>query len=99
MALNDAGSYLCIGYGFNDEHIQPKLMAKCVRYKTPITIITYALSESARRLITDGKVQCFLAIERGATDNQSVVYSSLDKAPMIVEANIWSLQGYLSLIM
>lgn len=98
-ALNDAGSYLCIGYGFNDEHIQPKLMAKCVRYKTPITIITYALSESARRLITDGKVQCFLAIERGATDDQSVVYSSLDKTPMIVEANIWSLQGYLSLIM
>ena len=99
QALNEAGSYLCIGYGFNDEHIQPKLMAKCQRQGTPVTIITYALSNSAKRLILDGKAQNYLAIERGETDNQSIVYSSLDKVPLKVEKNIWSLEGYLSLIM
>ena len=67
LAINEASSYLCIGYGFNDEHIQPKLMMN-------------------------------LAIERGETDDQSIVYSSLDKAPLKVEMNIWSLEGYLSLI-
>lgn len=97
-AINDANSYLCIGYGFNDEHIQPKLMAKCFRH-TPITIITYALSGIAKKLIFDGRVQNYLAIERGALDDQSVVYSSLDKTPLTVEKNIWSLPGYLSLIM
>lgn len=50
LAINEAGSYLCIGYGFNDEHIQPKLMVKCLRQKTPVTIITYALSDSAKSL-------------------------------------------------
>ncbi|MDE1711997.1 SIR2 family protein (plasmid) [Chromobacterium amazonense] len=99
QAINEAGSYLCIGYGFNDEHIQPKLMVKCLRQKTPITIITYALSESAKKIILDGKAQNYLAIERGKTDDQSIVYSSLDKAPLTVEKNIWSLEGYLSLIM
>ncbi|HBO4407161.1 TPA: SIR2 family protein [Pseudomonas aeruginosa] len=99
QAINEAGSYLCIGYGFNDEHIQPKLMVKCVRQKTPITIITYTLSESAKNLILDGKAQNYLAIERGETDGQSIVYSSLDKIPLTVEKNIWSLEGYLSLIM
>ncbi|MBX5621720.1 SIR2 family protein [Pseudomonas aeruginosa] len=99
QAINEAGSYLCIGYGFNDEHIQPKLMVKCVRQKTPITIITYTLSESAKNLILDGKAQNYLAIERGETDGQSIVYSSLDKSPLTVEKNIWSLEGYLSLIM
>lgn len=99
QAINEAGSYLCIGYGFNDEHIQPKLMAKCLRQKTPITIITYTLSESAKKLILDGKAQNYLAIERGETDDQSIVYSSLDKNPLMVEKNIWSLEGYLSLIM
>ncbi|HCF3806629.1 TPA: SIR2 family protein [Pseudomonas aeruginosa] len=99
QAINEAGSYLCIGYGFNDEHIQPKLMVKCVRQKTPITIITYTLSESAKNLILDGKAQNYLAIERGETDDQSIVYSSLDKSPLTVEKNIWSLEGYLSLIM
>lgn len=98
LAISEAGSYLCIGYGFNDEHIQPKLMAKCLRQKTPITIITFSLSDSARRLILDGNAQNYLAIERGGTDNQSIVYSSLDKIPLTVEKNIWSLEGYLSLI-
>lgn len=99
QAINEAGSYLCIGYGFNDEHIQPKLMSKCQRNSTPITIITYELSKSAKKLMLDGKAQSYLAIERGKTDDQSIVYSSLDKTPLTVEKNIWSLEGYLSLIM
>ncbi|WP_313645788.1 SIR2 family protein [Pseudomonas sp.] len=99
QAITAANSYLCIGYGFNDEHIQPKLMARCQRQSIPITIITYALSDAARKLITDGKAQNYLAIERGATDDQSIVYSSLSNTPVTVEKNIWSLEGYLSFIM
>ncbi|EXS33483.1 SIR2 family protein [Acinetobacter sp. 826659] len=99
IAIKEAGSYLCIGYGFNDEHIQPKLMIKCQRQGTPVTIITYALSDSAKKLILDGKAQNYLAIERGATNDQSVVYSSLSNSSFTVEKNIWSLEGYLSLIM
>lgn len=98
LAISEAGSYLCIGYGFNDEHIQPKLMVKCLRQKTPVTIVTYALSESAKKLIIDGNAQNYLAIERGETDDQSIVYSSLNEAPITVDMNIWSLEGYLSLI-
>jgi len=99
IAINEAGSYLCIGYGFNDEHVQPKLMAKCQRQGAPVTIITYALSDSTKKLILGGKAQNYLAIERGATDGQSVVYSSLSSSSFTVEKNIWSLEGYLSLIM
>ena len=99
QAITAANAYLCIGYGFNDEHIQPKLMSRCQRQNTPITIITYALSYAARKLITDGKVQNYLAIERGEKDEQSIVYSSLNKTTVTVENNLWSLQGYLSLIM
>lgn len=98
-AINEASSYLCIGYGFNDEHIQPKLMIKCQRHDTPITIITYKLSKSAKNLILKGKTKNYLAIERGATDNESIVYSSLNNSSFKVNKNIWSLEGYLSLIM
>ncbi|WP_417779741.1 SIR2 family protein [Stutzerimonas xanthomarina] len=99
LAITAANSFLCIGYGFNDEHIQPNIMSKCQRRNTPVTIITYTLSDAARKLIHDGKTQNFLAIERGATDDHSIVYSSLAKTPVTVEKNIWSLEGYLSLIM
>ncbi len=98
-AITAAGSYLCIGYGFNDEHIQPKLIAKCVRQNAPITIITYALSDATKKHILNGNAQNYLAIERGATDDQSVVYSSLENTPFKVDKNIWSLEGYLKLIM
>lgn len=99
FAITAANSYLCIGYGFNDEHIQPNIMSKCQRQNTPITIITRSLSDAARKLLLDGKAQNYLAIERGATDDQSIVYSSLNKTSVTVEKNIWSLEGYLSLIM
>ncbi len=99
QAITATNSYLCIGYGFNDEHIQPKLMTRCQRDSIPITVITYALSDAAKKLITDGKVKNYLAIERGKKDDQSIVYSSLVKTPVTVGKNLWSLDGYLSLIM
>lgn len=98
-AITAAESYLCVGYGFNDEHLQPKLIEKCVRKNVPITIVTYALSPAVRQLIEDGKLQNFLAIERGATNDESIIYSSLSKESILVDQNIWSLEGYLSLIM
>lgn len=99
QAITGAGSYLCVGYGFNDEHIQPKLMVKCVRQSTPITIITYALSDAARKHIVNGGAQNYLAIERGSSDDESIIYSSLAKDPFVVRKNLWSFQGYLTLIM
>ena len=98
-AINSAGSYLCVGYGFNDEHIQPKLVEKCLKQKTPITIITYKISDSTKKLIIENKAQNYLAIERGAEDDQSIVYSSLHSTPVTVNKNIWSLEGYLTLVM
>lgn len=99
QAITAAASYLCIGYGFNDEHIQPKLMQRCVRQKAPIMIITYALSDAARKYILEGGVQNYLAIERGVSDSQAIIYSSLAESPFTVDKNLWSLEGFLSLIM
>lgn len=98
-AIGSAKSYLCIGYGFNDEHIQPKLMANCKQHNIPITIITRSLSHEARQLIDGGEATQYLAIERGDSDDESIVYSSQRASPLRVDKNLWSLEGYLSLIM
>lgn len=60
-------------------------MSRCQRQSIPITIVTNELSGAARKLITDGKAQNYLAIERGAIDAQSIVYSSLSNTPVTVE--------------
>lgn len=97
-AIKSANSFLCIGFGFNDEHIQPKLIVKCLREHAPITIISYKLTDAAKNLLFKEKIKNFVAIERGDTDDQSIVYSSLCSDPLVVEKNIWSLEGYLTVI-
>lgn len=98
-AINNAKSYLCVGFGFNDEHIQEKLVEKCVRENACITLITWELSNSARNFLLNGSVSNYLAIERGENGGQSIIYSSQNKDPIIVNENYWSLEGYLKLIL
>ncbi|MBN8108848.1 SIR2 family protein [Vibrio vulnificus] len=98
-AIRSKESYLCIGFGFNDEHIQEKLIEKCMREGGCITLITHTLSESARKFFLTGNVKNFLAIERGTHDQQSIIYSSDTSDVTTVEQDFWSLSGYLDLVL
>lgn len=98
-ALDAAHAYLCIGFGFNDEHIQEKLINRCATNSAKVTVITYELSTSAKEFLFSGKVASYLAIERGAHDDSSVVYSSKFSGPLKINRDAWSLKGFLTLIM
>jgi len=98
-AISNASSYLCIGFGFNDEHIQPKLLNKCKRNGASITVVTHTLTDQAKSLLFDGQIKNYLAIERFEDDDHSKIYSSLCDEPIIVDGNFWSLKGFLGLIM
>ena len=50
--IDVANSFLCIGYGFNDEHIQEKIITK-INQGTPIVVITMKLSDKAAHLINE----------------------------------------------
>ena len=65
-ALTNARAYLCIGFGFNDEHIQPKLMERWKRGEALLVILTKKLSESAKSMLTKAGVGEFLALEESA---------------------------------
>ena len=52
-----------------------------------------------KNLILGNSGMKYLAIERGDVDDRSVVYSSMIDTPLQVEKNIWSLEGYLSIVM
>ena len=61
-AFSQAGSYLCVGYGFNDEHIQPKLIAE-VEKGSPIVVLARAMTDACRRLVVDSTASRFLVLE------------------------------------
>ncbi|PSV38593.1 SIR2 family protein [Photobacterium sp. GB-210] len=98
-AIRNSDSYLCVGFGFNDEHIQEKLVEKCIRGGGYITLVTWGLSDTARDFLLSGRAHNFLAIERGEHDNQSIIYSSETDGPIIVNCDFWSLSGYLELVL
>lgn len=96
-ALDQAGSYLCFGFGFNDEHIQPKLLSRCQRKNAYITVVTQSLTEQSKAVLFSGNVKNYLAIER-ADDGKSRIYSSQSAQPVEVDGDYWSLGGFLQLI-
>lgn len=98
-AIRNSDSYLCVGFGFNDEHIQEKLVEKCIRGGGYITLVTWGLSDTARDFLLSGRAHNFLAIERGEHDNQSIIYSSETDGPITVDGDFWSLSGYLELVL
>ena len=99
LALTHAKSYLCVGYGFNDIHIQEKLVNKCVREGAGIIVISRSLSDSAQKFLFSQGVTSYIAICKGGGADKSIVYSSEYKSPIELDGDYWSLPGFLQLIM
>lgn len=96
--MDEATAYLCVGFGFNDEHIQTKLVNRCANNGASVIIITYELTEATKEFIANESTGKYLAIE-AADNNKSKIYSSLFDDPVDVEGDFWSLNGFMNLIM
>lgn len=97
-ALAGASSYLCVGYGFNDGHIQPKLVDKVVRQSVPIVILARTLTPSAKKLLSDIGQSQFLALEKSQEDTRA--YFSQEPAGTILpNCALWNLEGFLDYLL
>ena len=54
-----------MGYGFNDEHVQTKLIERCDRDSVPLVVITKELTAAAKAFLAGGRCRRYLAIEEG----------------------------------
>lgn len=61
-ALQSAGAYLCIGYGFNDEHVQEKLVRRCADPRIPLVLLTKKLTDAATAFLSGGRCKNYLAL-------------------------------------
>lgn len=93
--IENANGYLCIGYGFNDIHVQPKLIEN-IKSK-PIIVITKELTPKTKHSILSGNCKQYIMLEEvNATDTK--VYSSSFGEHIIQNVSYWSLGEYLKLI-
>ena len=94
MALEEAKSYLCIGFGFNDEHITPKLVGKLQQGRAKLLILTKRLTDTAKGILEQSRDNDFLALEKA--DNGTNMYSpEHPKGVLLKDVDLWELPTFL----
>jgi len=63
-ALGAATSFLCVGYGFRDRHIEPKIVERCKQSNVPIIILARQLTDEAKQFIAKNAGHTYLALEK-----------------------------------
>ncbi len=72
--LDNSTAVICIGYGFRDRHIHPKLIARCRTNNTPILIAARTLTQEAREFLRNSGGDKHVALEDH--DEGTMVYTS-----------------------
>ncbi len=90
-AFTTAGAYLCVGYGFNDEHIQPKLLAQIANGK-PIVVLVRTMTDACKHHIIGAGIRKYLIFER-SDDSHTKVYGN--GWSEIYDGQFWCLDEFL----
>lgn len=76
-ALRNSQAYLCIGYGFNDEHIQPIIIDENRSNQKPIVIVTKEVTSKIKELFLKNGIENCLILSEGVDGRGcNVSYSS-----------------------
>lgn len=95
--IENAVSYLCVGYGFNDIHVQPKLITQ-IKNSKPIIVITKELTPKTKQSIIDNSCKQYILIEQANKNDTCILSSSFTNELIIPNVSYWTLGEYLKLI-
>ncbi len=94
FALRKASGYLCIGFGFNDKHIQPILLERWHSGDAILVILTKKLSESAKQMLRHSDGHAFLAMEQSGVDTLVRCHKWPDEM-RLANQDLWKLGSFL----
>lgn len=95
--IREATCYLCIGYGFNDEHVQPVLVNRVIKNDIPLVVVTKALTTQTRKAFLDQPPKRLLFVEEAPDGTRA--YTPHDPAGVVVRGvSVWQLQGFVNMI-
>lgn len=95
--LRGASCYVCIGYGFNDEHVQPVLVNRVMKDDIPIVLVTKQLSTPTRTAFLTNPPKKFIFLEE--TDGGTMVYNPEHPEGVRLDGvSAWSLDNFMKLI-
>lgn len=96
-SIENANGYLCIGYGFNDDHVQTKLISQ-LKHSKPIIVVTKELTPKTKEVILNGQCKKYILIDK-AEGSGTRIFSSYSNEELIIEnVNYWKLEEFIKLI-
>ena len=96
-ALRKATCYLCVGYGFNDEHVQPVLVSRVKKDQVPLLVVTKSLTPHTRTTFLEDPPKRFLFIEKGT--GGSMVYSAdYPDGELLLDTDVWQLDEFMKMV-
>jgi hypothetical protein len=97
QSMRSAHSFLCVGYGFNDPHMQTELTERCDRHHAPLVLITKQISATAHTFLQSGKCRKFVAIQEHA-GGVKVFTEAAPDGEVVEGPPYWDLAAFLSLL-
>ncbi len=92
--LTHANAYLCVGFGFNDTHIQPKLLERWRSGDALLVMLAKKLSKSVMEILRNADGLHFLALEEG--NNGTQLWShSYPEGQLLSDVHLWRLPDFL----
>lgn len=93
--IEKATSFLCIGYGFNDNQIQRSII-EGIKNEKPIVVVTKQLSDAAVGLIINNSSKYIVIQEDIQNKAQSDIFISKERFQ--IEGVYWTVDGLLNII-
>jgi len=95
--LRRATCYVCIGYGFNDEHVQPILVNRVMKEDVPLVVVTKELTTQTRNAFLNDPPKRFLFVEE-ALGGTMVYTPEAPSGVLLDDVSVWQLQDFMKMI-
>ncbi len=98
IALRKASAFLCVGFGFRDRHIHPKIVERCRESNVPIVVLARTLTDEAKEFLKNKAGTNYMGIEKA--NEGSKIYTPDNPCGLKVDdTDLWSLHGFNSLVL
>lgn len=98
--IQKASSFLVVGFGFNDEHLTPKIREK-VNAGTPLVLATRGVTESCKREMAQAQKYVFLQ-KCKESENKTLVTikkgKEMEIEEQIIDENYWHLNKFMEIL-
>ena len=93
--IKNTRSFLCVGFGFNDEHITPEIIKK-IKEGIPIVLITQKASNAALNLLSLANNIAIVEENMSGGSKITIKQESSGKEEIhVISNNMWQLQCFI----